>query len=165
MTRPFSVIWICSMSIPSGRESKEVPSITTSFLAMKQFSRGFSWKRLYHYLSICLLTSEQYAPRVAMSHSAGGICRTLWAVAGPEISPSGCLPTTIPLQIPPAEIWDLQLEGHNLLHTSDRSSNRERSTWQDGLQHFLLLRSRKVEARSDTALKLFMLGNDPHDGT
>src|SRR5216683_5500423 len=55
--------------------------------------------------------------------------------------------------------------GHNLLHTSDRSSNRERSTWQDGLQHFLLLRSRKVEARSDTALKLFMLGNDPHDGT
>src|SRR5712692_5740386 len=47
-------------------------------------------------------------------HSAGGICITLWAVAGPEISPSGCLPTTIPLQIPPAEIWDLQLEGHNL---------------------------------------------------
>ncbi len=45
-----------------------------------------------------------------MSHSAGGICRTLWAVAGPEISPSGCLPTTIPLQIPPAETWDLQLE-------------------------------------------------------
>ena len=87
-------------------------------------------------------------------HSAGGICITLWAGASPEISPSGCLPTTIPLQIPPAETWDLQLEGHNLLHTSDRSSNRERSTWQDGLQHFLLLRSRKVEARSDTALKL-----------
>jgi hypothetical protein len=34
---------------------------------MKQVSRGFSWKRLYHYLSIYLLTSEQYAPRVAMS--------------------------------------------------------------------------------------------------
>ena len=25
MTRPFSVTWICSMSIPSGRESKECP--------------------------------------------------------------------------------------------------------------------------------------------
>jgi hypothetical protein len=33
---------------------------------MQQVSRGFSWKRLYHYLSICLLTSEQYAPRVLL---------------------------------------------------------------------------------------------------
>ena len=39
-------------------------------------------------------------------HSAGGICITLWAGASPEISPSGCLPTRIPMQIPPAECWD-----------------------------------------------------------
>ena len=32
---------------------------------------------------------------------------TNWAAAGPEISPSGCLPTRIPMQISPAECWDL----------------------------------------------------------
>ena len=39
---------------------------------MQQVSRGFSWKRLYHYLSIGLLTSEQYAPSVAMSRQGCG---------------------------------------------------------------------------------------------
>src|SRR2546428_2981623 len=30
ITKPFSVIWICSICIPSGRASREAPSITTS---------------------------------------------------------------------------------------------------------------------------------------
>src|SRR5258708_22855216 len=120
MTRPFSVIWICSMSIPSGRESKEVASITTSFLAMKQVSRGFSWKRLYHYLSICLLTSEQHAPRVAMSHSVGRICIIIWALF--VISPFSHIPL-VALTEPRYALFSRKRRGHSHPHNYTDSAH------------------------------------------
>src|SRR5260370_946463 len=53
ISKPVAVIWIWSMSIPSGSGSSGVFSITPSFLATKQSPRGFFWKRLYHDRSIC----------------------------------------------------------------------------------------------------------------
>ena len=48
----FSVIWMCETCIPSGKESKDVPSITTSLLVMKYASRR-------NYITLDKYTSRQ----------------------------------------------------------------------------------------------------------
>src|SRR2546429_5920952 len=48
ISKPVCVTWICEIRIPSGSGSSGVLSMIPSRFAMKQSSRGFSWKALYH---------------------------------------------------------------------------------------------------------------------
>src|SRR5258708_2772331 len=64
--KPVAVIWIWSMSIPSG---SGVFSITTSFLATKQSAfRLLLEETIPRQVNLSFHASEQYAPKAAMSH-------------------------------------------------------------------------------------------------
>src|SRR5258707_8950711 len=66
--KPVAVIWIWSMSIPSGSGSSGVFSITTSFLATKQSAfRLLLEETIPRQVNLSFHASEQYAPKAAMS--------------------------------------------------------------------------------------------------
>ena len=66
--KPVAVIWIWSMSIPSGSGSSGVFSITTSFLATKQsVFRLLMEETIPPYAHSLFHASEQFAPKAAMS--------------------------------------------------------------------------------------------------
>ena len=73
--KPVAVIWIWSMSIPSGSGSSGVFSITTSFLATKQSAfRLLMEETIPRQVNLSFHASELYAPKAAMSLYPGGIC-------------------------------------------------------------------------------------------
>src|SRR5438132_8068663 len=68
ISKPVAVIWIWSMSIPSGSGSSGVFSITPSFLATKQSAfRLLLEETLPRQVNVSFHASEQYAPKAAMS--------------------------------------------------------------------------------------------------
>src|SRR6266700_2892881 len=54
------------------------------------------------------IVQVESAKRISLHHATrqGGICITIWAVTGPEISPPGGLRTRIPCRFRPGECWD-----------------------------------------------------------
>jgi len=50
----------------SDKENSGISSITTSFLAGQQSVLRVFWKGLYHYMSMCVRTGRQYAPKVIL---------------------------------------------------------------------------------------------------
>jgi len=67
--KPVAVIWIWSMSIPSGSGSSGVFSITTSFLATKQSAfRLLMEETIPRQVNLSFHASKRNAPKAAMSH-------------------------------------------------------------------------------------------------
>ena len=72
ISKPVAVIWIWSMSIPSGSGSSGVFSIIPSCLAKKQSAfRLLMEETIPRQVNVSFHASEQCAPKVAMSHSDG----------------------------------------------------------------------------------------------
>ncbi len=68
--KPVAVIWIWSMSIPSGSGSSGVFSITPSFLATKQSAfRLLMEETIPRQVNVSFHASELYAPKAVMSRS------------------------------------------------------------------------------------------------
>ncbi len=80
ISKPVAVIWIWSMSIPSGSGSSGVFSIIPSFLATKQAPmRLLLEETIPRQVNVSFHASKRNAPEVAMSRSDGEICTIiLW---------------------------------------------------------------------------------------
>jgi len=71
-------------------------------------------RKVLLFLGLNLLSCSIPPHTCKSQHSAGGICKTIWAAAVQEAHVSGRLPTYRSMQILPAECWDLQT-GHGPL--------------------------------------------------